>query len=230
MARLNQREVEALLEAMCSDAAAAGKAHAALAEWVAEEPGDSLRRASVLATLSKKRKLAAARARSCEAHAGPRAGHPRRSSRSRRRAADLPARRATCARPKRVTFARVRRYPGLDELGKAQWRITAGGYVGANVRGPRDFIAKLRRDELDESDGQMRRWKVLRGDEHAYDAWIIWVENGAFFRAGTAEQAPVTLVQDSYLPSDETNGSRILAEELQASAPESLWALPDASS
>lgn len=331
MGKKNQREVEALLETMCSNGAGAADARAELVRWVDEEPGDSLRRSSVLAVLCKKRKFAEARPAvasisgphqvvaytraelatievvlghfdaderalramlsstdrvSEEAVSELRAWldeHPAQALDRAKRILDL-ARAAPVGRRDRVNALRlclpvVQRalgphdalphdyvamveaehvqhdvrplptrtkktggpyrfvdpvrvlptdYAGLDALGKAQWLATASGYVGAKVRGPRDFIAKLRRQELHESDGEMRRWRVLRGDQHVFDAWLVWVENGAFFRAGTPELVPAYLVQDSYLPSNGTPDARRLAEELESSAPADLWTMPAA--
>lgn len=36
--------------------------------------------------------------------------------------------------------------------------------------------------------GSCQLWRVVRGDEHVYDAWLYMVDSGSFFRAGTTEE------------------------------------------
>lgn len=119
-----------------------------------------------------------------------------------------------------------RDFASLDAVGKAQYLVAAGGYVeSGKVKDPKDFIRQLKKEELDEGDAEMRRWKVMRGNEHVYDLWVVWVENGAFFVAGTSKPLPVYITQDSYLPRDGSAATKQLAADLQHGAPESLWAI-----
>lgn len=116
-------------------------------------------------------------------------------------------------------------YTTLDALGKAQWRIAAEGYIGGGpCSGPRQFIARLKREELDESDADMRRWRVLRDGAHVFDLWVVWVDNGTFFVAGTPKRAPIYMVQSSFLPTDKKPASAELAKLMAASEPKGgLW-------
>ncbi len=111
----------------------------------------------------------------------------------------------------------------LDPVSLEQWRYAASSYCGTKIRTPEHFIKRLAKDELSEADGEMRRWRVLRGKTHELDLWVVWVENGAFFRAGTSSPVPLHIVQDLYEPLDATNETRQLAADLRASAPKSLW-------
>ncbi len=114
-------------------------------------------------------------------------------------------------------------YKRLDAVSKAQYRVAAGAYVGGGpVKNPRSFIARLKKDGLDEGDAQLRKWKILRDGMHVFDLWVVWVENGTFFVAGTEDPAEVQIIQGGY----EGYGlaTAALAEELAASEPEGgLW-------
>lgn len=118
-------------------------------------------------------------------------------------------------------------YAALDDVKKAQYRATAGGYVASGkVRGPKDFIRQLKKDDLDESDAELQRWKVMRGAKHVYDLWVVWVENGMFFLAGKKTQVPVYMVQGSYLPRDDKPASKQLAVDLGNSERGIPWLAP----
>lgn len=119
----------------------------------------------------------------------------------------------------------LRDFEKLDAVGKSQWRLAAEGYIGGGrCSGPRQFLARLKREELDEGDAEMRRWRVLREGAHVYDAWIVWVDNASFFVAGTPKLAPFYMVQDSVLPTDERPASAELAKLIAASIPKrGLW-------
>lgn len=125
----------------------------------------------------------------------------------------------------RRTVVKLGDYGKLDALGKAQWRLAAEGYIGGGrVSGPRQFVARLKREELDEGDAEMRTWRVLRDGAHVYDAWIVWVDNASFFVAGTPKRAPFYMVQDSVLPTDKKPASAELAKLIAASVPKrGLW-------
>lgn len=119
-------------------------------------------------------------------------------------------------------------YAGLDEVGKSQYRQTAGSYIESGfVTDPRDFIRQLGHEGLHESDAELRRWKVLRAGKHVYDLWIVWVENGLFFDAGTDRRIAVDILQGSYQASDRRAESAELAKDLAASETRSLWALDE---
>lgn len=127
-----------------------------------------------------------------------------------------------------VTPLRVlpRDYAALDEIGKAQYRAVAGSYVeSGKVKDPKDFIRQLKKEELNEGDAELRRWKVMCGKEHVFDLWVVWVDNGAFFEAGTSKPLPVYIAQGSYLPRDRKAATKKLASDLALSEPKSLWAL-----
>ena len=118
-------------------------------------------------------------------------------------------------------------YDDLDPVGRSQYRKVAGSYVeSGRVKNPRDFIRQLKKEELDESDAELRRWKVMRGSAHVYDLWVVWVENALFFHAGTDEVVPVSVIQGSYLPKRDEPALVDLAEDLASSERESLWSLP----
>jgi hypothetical protein len=92
------------------------------------------------------------------------------------------------------------------------------------VKGARDFLAKLRKDDLDAGDAELRRWKVMRQEEHVYDLWVVWVENGSFFIAGSPEPIPVHIVQGTYAPL--ADDATTLAKELEDSEPDGgIWSL-----
>lgn len=119
-----------------------------------------------------------------------------------------------------------RDYDALSAVAQAQYRQVAGSYVeSGRVKDPKDFIRQLKREALNEGDAELRRWKVLRGDEHVFDLWVVWVENGMFFRAGSPDQVPVSIIQGSYLPKTDAPDVVELAEDLAASERESLWAV-----
>lgn len=119
-------------------------------------------------------------------------------------------------------------YAQLDPVGKSQYRQTAGSYVEAgHVSGPRDFIRKLRREGLSESDAELRCWRVLRAGKHVYDLWVVWVENGLFFVAGTDQRIAVDILQGSYQASDHRPETCELAQDLAASERRSLWSLDE---
>ncbi len=92
---------------------------------------------------------------------------------------------------------------------------------------PRDFIRQLRHEGLNESDAELRRWKILCAGKHVYDMWIVWVENGLFFVAGTDRRIPVDILQGRYQACDHRADSEELAKDLAASETRSLWALDD---
>lgn len=120
-------------------------------------------------------------------------------------------------------------YDGLDPVARSQYRQTAGSYVESGaVKGPRDFVRQLKKEELDEGDAELRRWRVLRNSEHVYDLWVVWVDNALFFRAGTDERCGVSVIQGSYLAERDEPALVDLAEDLAASEREGLWALPPA--
>jgi hypothetical protein len=120
-------------------------------------------------------------------------------------------------------------FDGLDPVARSQYLQIAGSYVeSGEVTGPRDFVRQLNKEELDEGDAELRRWKVLRGDEHVHDLWVVWVENALFFRAGTEERSGVSVIQGRYLAERDEPALVELAEDLAASERESLWALPPA--
>ncbi len=118
----------------------------------------------------------------------------------------------------RVTLADV---DALDAVSRAQWEGAATAYCGATVKTPAGFVKRLEKDELDASDSEMRRWLVMRGKTRVYDLWVVWVDNGSFFDAGSKKRAPVHLVQGSFEATDAT--AKDLAADLAASAPKSLW-------
>jgi len=67
---------------------------------------------------------------------------------------------------------------------------------------------------------------VMRGKKHVYDLWVVWVENGSFFHAGTKDRVPVHVVQDTYEATIDDDAARDLAEDLAASVKKSLWWMP----
>lgn len=120
-----------------------------------------------------------------------------------------------------------RDYDDLDPVAQSQYRQVAGSYVeSGRVKNPRDFIRQLKKEELDEGDAELRRWKVMRGSAHVYDLWVVWAENALFFHAGTEEAVPVSIIQGSYLPRRDEPALVDLAEDLASSERESLWSLP----
>lgn len=115
-------------------------------------------------------------------------------------------------------------FDALDAIGKAQYRQAAGAYVGgAPVKDAKDFIKKLKADDLDESDAGMRRWKVLQGRQHRYDFWVVWVDNGSLFEANGKKKLPVHQVQGSFQALEKTPEWLALADDLRRSAPSTLW-------
>lgn len=89
-------------------------------------------------------------------------------------------------------------FPALDAIGKAQYRLAAEAYVGETVRDGKQFVKRLVADDLDESDARMRRWKVRQGDRHVFDFWVVWVDNGSIFEAGSKKKVPVQQIQGSF--------------------------------
>lgn len=70
----------------------------------------------------------------------------------------------------------------------------------------------------------MRTWQVLRDGQHVFDLWVVWVDNGSFFHAGTPQRAPVQIIQSSFLPLDKKPASAELAKLLDAREPKrGLW-------
>ncbi len=60
-----------------------------------------------------------------------------------------------------------------------------------------------------------------------YDLWVVWVDNGSFFLAGTPTHAMVQIIQSSFLPMDRKAASAELAKLLANSEPKrGLWLQP----
>lgn len=115
-------------------------------------------------------------------------------------------------------------FDGLDAIGKAQYRLAAGAYVGGgSVKDPAHFIRKLEANDLDESDSAMRRWKVMQGDQHLYDFWVVWVDNGTLFEANGKKKLPVNQLQGSFQALKRDAKWVALADDLRRSAPADLW-------
>lgn len=89
-------------------------------------------------------------------------------------------------------------FSSLDAVGKAQYRQAAAAYVGGTVRDGKHFVKRLLADDLDESDAKMRRWQVKQGGRHVFDFWVVWVDNGSIFEAGTKNRVPVHQIQGSF--------------------------------
>jgi len=89
-------------------------------------------------------------------------------------------------------------FASLDAVGKAQYRQAAAAYVGGTVRDGKHFVKRLLGGDLDESDAKMRRWHVKQGGRHVFDFWVVWVDNGSIFEAGTKNLVPVHQVQGSF--------------------------------
>jgi hypothetical protein len=111
-------------------------------------------------------------------------------------------------------------YKRLGSVDKAQWALNASGFAGTRVRNPREFLAALEKEELDASDMEMRRWRVLRDGKHIYDLWIAWVDGGTLFHAGTKREVGVRLIQGHF---DARGRLEALADELERSEPEGSW-------
>lgn len=117
-------------------------------------------------------------------------------------------------------------FDALDAIGKAQYRLAAGAYVGGgSVKDPAHFIRKLEANDLDESDSAMRRWKVMQGDKHVYDFWVVWVDNGTLFDANGKKTLPVNQLQGSFQAQKQDAKWVALADDLRRSAPDDLWTL-----
>jgi len=117
-------------------------------------------------------------------------------------------------------------YDSLDAVGKAQYRVAAGAYVGGGeVKNPKDFVKKLIANDLDESDAAMRRWKVLQDGVHRYDFWVVWVDNGSLFEAN-GKKLPVHQIQGSFQALEKKPKWIALADDLRRSEPSSLWTVP----
>lgn len=89
-------------------------------------------------------------------------------------------------------------FASLDAVGKAQYRQAAEAYVGGAVRDGKHFVKRLLANDLDESDATMRRWQVKQGGRHVFDFWVVWVDNGSIFEAGTKNRVPVHQIQGSF--------------------------------
>lgn len=89
-------------------------------------------------------------------------------------------------------------FSALDAIGKAQYRLAAEAYVGETVRDGKQFVKRLIANDLDETDARMRRWKVKQGGRHVFDFWVVWVDNGSVFEAGTKTKVPVHQIQGSF--------------------------------
>ncbi len=105
----------------------------------------------------------------------------------------------------------------------AQWRAAASAYFVGDVTTAAQFRKKLKAHGLDGNSGQMRRWTVHRGKIHAYDLWIIAVDNGVVFPANQPTRAGVYLIQDDWQATDESAASSKLEQDFIASAPRDLW-------
>lgn len=115
-------------------------------------------------------------------------------------------------------------YPSLDAVMKAQYRIAAQAYIGGGpLRDAKAFVKRLEKEEMNERDASMRRWRVLRGESHVYDFWVVWVDNGTVFLAGTADRAPVQQIQDDFQATSKKASAKSLAADFAASAPKDLW-------
>ena len=117
-------------------------------------------------------------------------------------------------------------YPRLDDVAKAQYRAAAAGYIGGSVRDATHFIQRLKADDNVAGDATMVRWQVSRDGAHAYDLWVVCVDNGSVFPAGKKMPAPAYLVQGGFAARDKKQASRTLAADLDASASEDLWSTP----
>lgn len=117
------------------------------------------------------------------------------------------------------------KYGELDAIDKAQFRAAGAAYMGGIVKTGEHFIKRLPSQELDASDREWRRWKVLRDDSHEYDVWVFWVDNATVFPARKTERAPVQMVQGSWQPLKQNTKAKTLADEMERSAPRDLWTL-----
>ncbi|MFO0598247.1 MAG: hypothetical protein U0228_23285 [Myxococcaceae bacterium] len=108
-------------------------------------------------------------------------------------------------------------FASLDAVGKEQYRQAAGAYVGGTVRDGKHFVKRLIADDLDESDAKMRRWQVKQGGQHVFDFWVVWVDNGSLFHAGTKDRVPVHQVQGSFQALEKRPKWIALADDLRRS-------------
>lgn len=111
----------------------------------------------------------------------------------------------------------------LTGVDLAQWRAAASAYFVGDVKSAAQFRKKLVANGLDHLSGQMRRWSVFRGKSHAYDLWIIAVDNGVVFPAGKPARAGVYLIQDDWQATDTSAASQQLEKDFASSAPRDLW-------
>jgi hypothetical protein len=122
-------------------------------------------------------------------------------------------------------------YAKLDDVAKSQWRTAAGAYVeSGTVEDPQDFVRQLAKEGLNEGDAQLQYWKVLRGNSHVFDLWVVWVENGSFFVAGQRDRVSVHIVQGRFVALEDTPEAHELAADLSDSQRVSLWDLATRSS
>ena len=120
------------------------------------------------------------------------------------------------------------KYPDLDAIDKAQFRAAGVGYMGGVVKSGDHFIKRLPANDLDTSDREWRRWKVMRDGVHKYDVWVFWVDNASVFPARKSERAHIQMVQGSWQAMKQTAAAKKLADEVERSAPRDLWTVPKA--
>lgn len=117
-------------------------------------------------------------------------------------------------------------YAGLDNIDKMQFRASGAAYMGGVVKSGAHFVSRLPAFELDESDREWRRWKVMRDGVHAYDVWVFWVDNATVFPARKPERAPIQMMQGDWQPMNQRAPAKALANDFGRSAPSDLWTVP----
>ena len=117
----------------------------------------------------------------------------------------------------------VKDFATLSAIGRAQYCRTAGGFLGRAITNAREYAAEAKRVGLTGPALEMRRLEVSIRGEPRYDLWLIAVDNGTLFDAGTATVAPVSLLQDQFQAVGKGKRAKALAASLAKGRPRDLW-------
>jgi len=120
-------------------------------------------------------------------------------------------------------FVGVDQVAHFDDVALAQWRAAASSFFVGNVRTPKAYLAKLAANGMESFDGMMCVWTVKRDGVHAYDLWMVWIDNGVVFPANEPKRAGVYLIQGDWQATDSSAASEQLERDFAASAPSDLW-------
>ena len=104
----------------------------------------------------------------------------------------------------------------------AQYRETATVHAGTEIRDPEHY-AEVDEHDVDPDVARFATWKVLEGETHVFDVWVVNVDGAIVFEANTATRTPINVIQGSWQSAENEPRWLDICRDLETSAPSSLW-------